>query len=163
LRVLGHIGSHWATSLTWDLAVGLALFSPTLLQPFAQVKLFKAASRLCLGASVVWLWQAALLKLPWTPGGWLLRAVFVLVFAAVYMLTQRYRQRFTPSPCDTCTRGRFPFCAGNRERVESLLPALRARARHEDAGFLSFVEAWVADGAVLECRLDRRGGPRSPE
>jgi hypothetical protein len=145
LRLAGWAGGHGGSGVTGDIAVGLGLFLPTLVQPFVQAKLFKAASRFALGVGIVWLWQAAVLKLPLSAAGFLLRAVFVVVFCAVFRWAQRFRKRFTPAPSDSCPAGRYPFCAGNRVRVAALLPTLRGRATGDDALFVAFVESWLVD------------------
>ncbi len=101
----------------WELiGFGVACFLPTLAQPFVQRKPYKVASRFLLGAAIALLCYGALLKLPWSGVGLFLRAVFVVVFVCTYKCTQRLRHAFTPRPCDSCPRGRFPFCAGNAAR-----------------------------------------------
>jgi hypothetical protein len=147
LRLSGILVGHDETQLFAELGIGLVLFAPTLLQPFIQTRPFKVGSRLCLGFSIVWLWQAAMFELPFSLGGYVLRIIFVGVFVTVYRLTKRFRSRFARPPCESCSGGRYPFCPGNRDRVLELLPALRSQVGHGDQAFVAFVEAWAQVGA----------------
>ncbi|MGL4555238.1 MAG: hypothetical protein ACRC33_29070, partial [Gemmataceae bacterium] len=105
---------------------GVGLYLPTLAQPFVQVRAFKAAARLLLGAAIVLLWLGGFVLPPLTPAGAGVRVGFVALFAAVFRLSMRLRARFTPRPCDICPHGRYPLCEGNTGRVERLLDELRA-------------------------------------
>lgn len=138
----------WHPHLAWGIAIGIALYTPTLIQPFLQYKTTKLISRFLLGIGVVFLVYSAMFGLPWSITGIWLRAVFCVVFAGVYRFTQKYRIRFTPSPCERCPFGRFPFCAGNRERILSLLPELRIRATEGEQSFVRFVETWVNEQSL---------------
>lgn len=131
--------------------LALALFLPTLVQPFVQVKAVKAASRLLLGASVPLMWFAAWLLPPWDAAGVVVRLGFVALFAAVYRFSTWLRKRYTPRPCDTCPHGRYPLCEGNRSRVERLLSELR----RDDPDMAQRVAALVAAGDVDGLRAGR--------
>jgi hypothetical protein len=126
----------------WRLiGLGMALYLPALVQPFWQRKAFKVVSRFLLGGAIACLAFASLFLLPWDPTGWLLRAIFVVVFALVWKATQRLRRRYTPNPCERCPHGSWPFCRGHHERVCALVAELRRRARPEDQPFVDLMAA----------------------
>jgi hypothetical protein len=108
------------------LLLGVGLYLPTLAQPFVQVKTFKVASRLLLGAAIPLLLFGGFVLPPLDAVGAGLRAGFLVVFVLVFRLSLWLRARFTPRPCDACPHGRYPLCEGNAGRVERLLEELRA-------------------------------------
>jgi len=122
----------WRAALLWQIgsfawiSLGVAFFLPTLAQPFQQQKMFKVVSRTMLGVSIVLLWFGAMIILPATTAGFALRLIFIGVFVTAMKLSLSLRSRFTKSPCDGCTGGSFPFCAGNRSVIERFLPDLIA-------------------------------------
>jgi hypothetical protein len=123
------------------IAIGVGLYSPALVQPFVQHKLFKMVSRFLLGVGVPCLWFGAIVLLPRDGWGVALRGIFLLVFWQTYRVTQSLRERFTSRPCESCSEGAFPFCRDNRQRVVALVGELRARARPEDQEFVGFAAA----------------------
>lgn len=142
----------WPGTLTMG-ASGLALYIPTLIQPFCQRKAFKIVSRSMLGAAVVVLGTAGLLLPPLDAAGLAFRAVFAVTFRIVLQATLRQRARFTPDPCARCRPTVYPFCEGNRHRVAGLLEELRRSAGPGDAEFVAFAAALAGDptsGATVE-------------
>ncbi len=118
--------------------LGVVLFTPTLFQPFWQVKVFKVISRFFLGISVVLLWYGAMVLLPWTFMGFVLRLVFVAIFVQTFRLTQKWRSKKTSNPCERCPFGVYPFCKGNQMKVNTLVTELQRRACPEDKAFVKF-------------------------
>jgi hypothetical protein len=129
-------------SFPTTLAIGLTVFMPTLIQPFLQRKLFKLFSRTLLGMSVVLMFYAAIFLLPLTWEGVLLRGGFLAAFCATYRLTQNYRARYTVMPKGKCDKGCYPFCKGNRKRLEMIWQELLERADRDDP-FLPFARALI--------------------
>lgn len=128
-------------------AIGVALYLPTLVQPFLQHKSFKIASRLMLGAAVPVLGIGGMAAPPFGVEGVLARSAFLLTFWGVLQATLLYRARFTPDPSQRCLPKPFPFCDGNRGRLATLLAELRDSACPEDADFVAFASA-ITDAAV---------------
>ena len=130
----------------WQMiGLGLTLFSPTLVQPFVQVKPFKVISRFLLGVSIVLLWYVGLFLLPWTPFGLFLRLVFVVVFILTFRATNKWRSRKTADPCKRCPFGVYPFCKGNQVKVNALITELERRACPEDRATASAYQTCVSD------------------
>ena len=127
------------------IGLGLTLFSPTLVQPFVQVKPFKVISRFLLGVSIVLLWYVGLFLLPWTPFGLFLRLVFVVVFILTFRATNKWRSRKTADPCKRCPFGVYPFCKGNQVKVNALITELERRACPEDRATASAYQTCVSD------------------
>ena len=133
------------SSLTWTLLVGLCLYIPTLIRPFFQVKVYKVVSRMCLGSAIVFLWYGAICLLSFTLSGLILRIVFLLIFIGVYFATMKYRTRFTPDPSASCERGCYPFCEGNRCKLNRILSQLKERTDPDDS-FVEFAEKLINSG-----------------
>jgi hypothetical protein len=133
----------------WTILIGVVFYLPSLVQPFFQVRPFKVASRMCLGISVVVLSYEVLYLLPfnWTGAG--LRLLSVFIFRYVYRLTQDFRHRHTPDPSAHCDKGCYPFCDGNRQRLDLLYDELTNRAALDDP-FVPFARALIdsKDGTV---------------
>ena len=129
------------------LACGVALFTPTLIQPFFQWKPFKMIARGMLGTSVVLLWFGAIALLPVSIEGFALRFVFVFIFAMVFRATQWQRMRYASNPCSRCEGMVYPFCSDNRSRLGPLIAQLERKARPEDAPFVAFARAIAGDSA----------------
>lgn len=129
-------------SLVVSWLFGLVLFSPTLAQPFLQRKAFKVLSRFLLGGSIVCLFYGAIFLIPFTLMGILIRIVFCLFFRFVYRKTQRFRDQYTADPKEKCSRGCFPFCEGNRERLQSILEDIKANPKAEPE-FINFAQSFV--------------------
>ena len=129
-------------SLVVSWLFGLVLFSPTLAHPLLQRKAFKVLSRFLLGGSIVCLFYGAIFLIPFTLMGILIRIVFCLFFRFAYRETQRFRDQYTADPKEKCSRGCFPFCEGNRERLQSILEDIKANPK---AGpeFINFAESFV--------------------
>ena len=144
-------------SFPTTLAIGLITFSPTLIQPFFQRKLFKLFSRTLLGMSVVLMFYAAIFLLPLTWEGVLVRSGFLAAFFATYRLTQNYRARYTVMPKAKCDKGCYPFCKGNRKRLEKIWQELVEKADRDDP-FLPFARALIEQKGNLLAT----DGSRSP-
>jgi hypothetical protein len=129
------------------LACGVALFAPTLIQPFFQWKPFKMTARGMLGASIMLLWFGAIVLLPVSLAGFALRFVFVFIFVIVFRLTQWQRLRYASNPCSRCEGMVYPFCSDNRSRLGPLVAQLESKARPEDAPFVAFARAIAGDSA----------------
>lgn len=142
----------WVGALA-GLTAGLALYAPTLFQPFCQRKPFKILARFMLGAAVVVLGAAGLALPPIEVPGVVFRVAFAAVFWIVFKATLRQRALFTPDPCARCRPAVYPFCAGNRDKVALILDDLRRSAEPADAEFVAFAAALAGDplsGATVE-------------
>jgi hypothetical protein len=170
-------GVLWLCAEKWSLveglgtsgfvAFGVALFAPTLIQPFFQWKPFKMIARGALGASIVLLWFGAIALLPMSITGFALRFVFVVIFAMVFRATQWQRMRYASNPCSRCEGMVYPFCSDNRSRLGPLIAELERKARPEDAPFVAFARAIAgdsADGTSIEIAAIRDcvAAPSSP-
>lgn len=127
---------EWCGTFFWVI-LGVVLYLPTLAQPFVQLKPFKIIARCLLGTGVILMWFGAIVMLPFTGLGILLRIVFILVFCVTYRITQRIRTMYARNPCSSCAI-QFPLCEGNRERLQQLVDALRSRLGGEHEEFLQF-------------------------
>lgn len=156
------LGAVWISGLRgpvgWPAAcggisLGLALYLPTLVQPFWQRKAFKMSARLLLGVAVVVLLAAGLLLSPWNLAGIGFRCGFITTFWLVYRATLRYREMFTPDPCDRCSPAVYPFCVGNRNRVVASLAELKQAAGPEDAEFVAFASALAGERSEVAVEI----------
>lgn len=150
--LLGGFSRGWPATPTMGV-VGLALYAPTLIQPFCQRKPFKVLARFLLGAAVIVLGTAGLILPPLDAVGLVVRVGFMAAFWIVFKATLRQRARFTPDPCARCRPTVYPFCEGNRQRVAGLLEELRRSAGPDDAEFVAFAAALAGDpasGATVE-------------
>ncbi len=115
-------GFYASMAYAWQfIGIGVLLYLPTIVQIFWQYKPFKVVSRALLGVSIALLWFGAILLLPFSSWGGLLRCIFLVTFYVVFTLTQKLRNRFSRSPCESCDHGRYPFCSDNLERVRRVL------------------------------------------
>ena len=122
-------------------AAGTALYLPTLAQLLIQWKPYKMASRTLLGVAVVVLFSSALLLLPRSLAGLILRFIFIMIFCGVYKVTQRARSKYSRSPCTRCKHAAFPFCRDNLARHLPAFRQLKLRATPEDQPFAQFAES----------------------
>lgn len=147
-------------------AAGCVLFLPTLAQPFVQRKPYKIAARCMLGAAVVLLWFGAMVLLPATTTGMLLRGVFLGIFMATFRATLRFRAAFAQDPTRDCPGATYPLCRDHIDRLRPLLGRLERMARPEDAPFVAFANALVAgdgQGVSVEVLSLGRAAPRGAD
>lgn len=133
------------TSVLTGITAGVVLYLPALIQPFCQWKWFKIASRLSLGVSIAVLWNTAAFVLPNSTTGYGLRLLFLLVFVSVFKLTLKYRSRHTPNPMQSCNRGCYPFCEGNRDRLDQIVSELAQRTSPDDP-LIPFAKELIQSG-----------------
>lgn len=126
---------------------GVALYLPTLLQPFHQHKPFKVLARTLLGVAIVLLWVGGFVLAPMDFLGVAARLAFMLVFIAVYRATLRQRAKYTPDPCRQCEPATFPFCKDNQPRIDALVAELRKVAAPEETAFLAFAAALAGEAS----------------
>ena len=134
-------------------AIGTACYIPTVLQLFLQNKYFKILSRALLGVGVVLLWFGAIVLLPSTPSGMLLRVVFVVAFLGVGAATLALRKRRSREIWQTCKYGGFPFCAENLHRCRQSLLDFKENSTGSDRMLAALlVSAMSTDsvGVVVE-------------
>jgi hypothetical protein len=112
--------------------IGICLYLPTLAQPFFQTRLFKIASRTCLGIAVVLLWFGGMVLVPTDVLGITLRLAFLAVFFSVIVLTWVYRRLYTPDPKVRCGSACFPFCVDNLGNHRPTLESARTSECHGD-------------------------------
>lgn len=139
---------------------GCLLFLPTLAQPFVQRKPYKILARGLLGAAVVLLWFGAMIMLPYTATGMLLRVAFFGIFMATFRATLRFRAAFAQDPTRDCTGAVYPLCRDHLDRLRPLLGRLERMARPEDAPFVAFANALLrgdGDGISIELLSLGRG------
>ena len=136
-------------SCFWTEMMGVILFLPTLVQPFAQLKPYKIISRISLGIAIVLLWHGAIFLLPFNVIGILLRTVFLLVFVFTFRLALAYRKRLTPEPSVCCSHERYPLCDGNKQFTEKVYRELCSRSDPNDP-FLPIARSIIdsTDGSI---------------
>ena len=139
---------------------GCLLFLPTLAQPFVQRKPYKILARSLLGVAVVLLCFGAMVMLPYTATGMLLRAVFLGIFMATFRATLRFRAAFAKDPTRDCPGAGYPLCRDHLDRLQPLLGRLERMAKPEDAPFVAFANALLrgdGDGISVELLSLGRG------
>lgn len=106
------IDARFFLQVGWQafVAAGVLAYCPTLIQLFVQNKSFKIAARTLLGESIILLWFGAMVLLPETVVGVVLRGVFISVFFLVMNSTLSFRSRMSRKSPLKCLRGGFPFC-----------------------------------------------------
>jgi len=133
--------------ITWTLGMGVLCYLPTLLQPFLQWKPFKIISRTMLGSAIVVIWYGIFWLVPWTLVGGFWKAGMGLAFYVTVRLSLSFRQRFTPDPIRSCGEGCYPFCEGNRVRLDCALEELKLAVEDPSDPLLGFAEELASGGA----------------
>jgi len=134
----------------WSSTLGVVFYLPTLPQPFFQWKLFKMVSRFLLGVAIVLLAYTVLYVVPWTFAGCAWKLAMSVVFYLVLRWTLEFRRRFTPDPSRSCDGGCYPFCQGNRPRLNQVLEQLTTRVDDPEDSFVAFAEQLVAENGEVE-------------
>ncbi len=141
----GIVGGVVAVVATWPLttafgffAASLVCYIPTFGQPWIQRRAFKLVSRTALGIGFA-LGGASLAAAPMDLGGWIFRAVAVLVTYGLYRSASALRAKHSDDPCVGCPWGAYPLCAHNLEHLRNL------RDASTDPGEQAFLGSMVAD------------------
>lgn len=138
---------------------GVALYLPTLGQPFWQWRPFKIVSRFLLGGGVVLLFFGGIVLLPETVTGLAFRMLFVIVFCATLHLSLRLRQQCSASPARNCRHGGFPFCQSRDQMIDFIS---ESQHRHCKAQAPSLNKV-LHDLSMLDSTLEVHGRPKRKE